>query len=121
MVVFIFVMLVILVLSVPVIASYTRVSKCNSMSCNHNNKKGKCILREVVIYDNKVTGLCLWHTDNMKQRLLDPLITGIAIGKKSSTLEVIDELAKGFEDRKAIKDPGVFEKWMKRHGMGKKD
>ena len=46
--------------------------KCYSYSCRHN-KGGKCRRKEIVVYDNTVTGLCLNHTDNMNNRVIKPM------------------------------------------------
>lgn len=92
---------------------------CYSTSCGHN-RKGRCKFKKIEVYDNNALGICLWHTLPMDKRLLEPLLKGIELGKKTGRIEMIDEFVKGLADGKAIKDPEEFAKWLKRHGINPK-
>lgn len=78
------------------------------------------MLKEIDVYDNKALGICLWHTEDMDKRLLEPFRNGEAIGEKTGEIKLIDKLTKNLEDNRAVKDPKEFEKWMRDHGMDKK-
>ena len=113
----------ILVLYFFLVATYnskTTLRRCYSFSCL-KNMRGKCMLKEIDIYDNGVIGICLWHTSDMNKRILEPYNKGRVLGKIDGELELIDRLVKGSEDIKAIKDPEEFKNWLKRHGIGGKD
>jgi len=92
---------------------------CYSTSCGHNRKK-RCLFKKIEIYDNNALGICLWHTESMEKRLLEPMLKGIELGKKTGQIEMIDEFVKGLADGKAIKDPEEFAKWLTRHGINPK-
>jgi len=94
----------------------TTLRRCYSFSCK-KNVGGRCLLKEIDVYDNGVIGICLWHTDNMTKRVLDPIKIGVEIGKKDGEIELLDKLLKTSEDIKAIKDPKEFQSWLKRHGI----
>ena len=96
------------------------VIMCNSVSCTWN-KLCRCTRKEIAVYDNTVTGLCLYHTDSMKDRVLEPM-------KKSRLLEqyehetyiavAMDKMKEKSKDEELLKNPAAFSKWMKRHGIG---
>jgi hypothetical protein len=97
----------------------TRLKKCYSFDCKKNHR-GKCVMREIEVYDNGVKGMCLWHTDNMYDRVLDPIKKGIAIGEKQGKAKTIDSLLKEVEnskDAKAIHSQEEFRLWLLRHGV----
>jgi hypothetical protein len=95
------------------------VITCSSTSCGHNRRK-RCRFKKIEIYDNNALGICLWHTETMEKRLLEPMLKGIELGKRTGRVEMIDEFTKGLADGKAIKDAEEFIKWLKRHGIDKK-
>lgn len=103
-----------LIFTLTSLANEPRIGKCFSVGCGHN-KKGRCQLRKINIYDNKALGLCLWHTETMEKRLIEPFTKGIEIGKKDGEVACLDKLLKDLEDSKAIKNPEEFQKWMQRH------
>ena len=87
--------------------------KCFSFSCGHN-KGGRCSRKEAAVYDNTVTGLCLHHTKNMKQRILDPMQGNCIIENNGGfSSEMMDKAMKAQEER-ILKDPNAFAKWMGR-------
>ena len=92
----------------------TVVRKCYSVSCKRN-RMGKCMVKQIDVYDNGAIGICLWHTASMKDRILDPLEKGREIGKKDGEIALLDKLLEDSIDRKAIKSPEEFAKWMKKH------
>ena len=115
------ILLAIVMLAMSVEQGKSSVVVCNSISCKYN-RLCRCTRKNIVVYDNTVTGLCLYHTDSMKDRVLEPL-------KKSGLLEqyqhetyVADTLTKIEEDAKdneLLKNPNVFARWMRKHGIGK--
>lgn len=86
--------------------------KCFSSSCLYN-RGGKCARQGISVYDNTVKGLCLYHTENMKQRVLDPMQ-----GKQMIEVGKVNEEAIGRiiqeEEEKLLKDPDAFAKWMRK-------
>ena len=78
--------------------------KCYSKTCLKNDH-GKCMLKEIDVYDNGVLGLCLWHSHNMQKRTLEPF--QVVLGMKT-THDVESDI-------KAIQDSEEFQKWMRRH------
>ena len=92
--------------------------KCFSFSCRHN-KGGRCSRKEIAVYDNTVEGLCLSHTSNMKDRVLEPMReTRLLERYEHETYVVADALKKTQEDMKdeeLLKNPNAFARWMKRH------
>lgn len=94
----------------------TRIKGCYSFECK-NNLNGVCKLKEIVIYNNSVIGLCLNHTSSMQKRVLDPLLRGIEIGKKDGEADAYGKISKALEsvedDAKLLKDKNEFAKWMK--------
>ena len=110
----------ILLLYFLLVATYnskTTLRRCYSFSCQ-KNIRGKCLLKEIDVYDNGVIGLCLWHTSDMTKRILEPYNKGRKLGNIDGQLELIDKLVKSSDDVKAIKDPKEFTSWLKRHGIG---
>jgi len=94
----------------------TTVRKCSSLSCKYN-LGSRCAHGTIDIYDNGAVGICLWHSSNMQERILDPFLKGYKAGELSSKADLIDKIIADLEnerDAQAIKDPKSFEKWMKR-------
>ena len=92
--------------------------KCFSFSCRYN-KRGRCGRKDIAIYDNTVTGLCLYHTDDMKERILEAMKKGRLLDRyEHETYMVTKTLKKpqGYiSDEECLKNPNVFTKWIKRH------
>ena len=89
------------------------VIACNSVSCRYN-KLCRCTKRDIVVYDNTVKGLCLYHTENMKERILDPMREKRMIegsGNSEFGTEMMDKIIKAQEE-KLLKDPDTFSRWM---------
>ena len=90
--------------------------KCFSCSCLYN-KGGRCIRKDIVVYDNTVTGLCLHHTDNMNDRVIKPMKRAGLLEKTYATANKLAKAQKDTEDEELLKNPKAFAVWMKRHGM----
>ena len=87
--------------------------KCFSFSCRYN-RSGKCGRKEITVYDNTVKGLCLHHTESMKERILDPMQEKRMItsaGDSEFGKKMIDKIMK-MQEEKLLKDPDTFDKWM---------
>ena len=77
-------------------------------------------MKKIDIYDNGAIGLCLWHTTEMRKRVLDPYNKGKEVGKKNGAIECIDKLIHSVDNEKdalAIKSPEEFIIFMKKHGF----
>ena len=86
---------------------------CNSTSCAWN-KLCRCTRREISVYDNTVKGLCLQHTEGIKERILDPMQEKRIIesdGDSEFGKKVIDKIMK-MQEEKLLKDPDAFARWM---------
>ena len=96
--------------------SKSSVVMCNSTSCTWN-KLCRCTKKEISVYDNTVKGLCLNHTESMKERILDPMREKRIIETNSGFgTEMIDKAMK-LQEEKLLEDPKAFAKWMRKHGM----
>lgn len=98
------------------------VIMCNSVSCKHN-KLCRCTRKEIAVYDNTVTGLCLNHTDSMKDRVLEPIRKTRLLERYNhdiATEDILKKTKEEFEDEELLKNPNAFARWMNRHGMGNK-
>jgi hypothetical protein len=97
------------------------VVMCNSVSCNWN-RRCRCTRKEIAVYDNTVRGLCLYHTEDMKDRILEPIRKNKLLdGYGHETYVVADALKKtqgDMKDEELLKSPRAFSQWMKRHGAG---
>ena len=89
--------------------------KCVSFSCKHNSG-GRCIRKNITIYDNTVTGLCLHHTDNMTKRILEPMEE---IGMIEKSNPKIIKAQEDIKDEELLKNPKAFARWMREQGIGK--
>jgi len=92
------------------------VVMCNSFSCAYN-RRARCIRKEVIVYDNTVIGLCLYHTETMSKRILEPMGKVVERGKPNP--QIITKIMQAKEkaiDSELIKNPRVFAKWMRRQG-----
>ncbi len=49
------------------------VVRCRSFTCTHNTQ-GKCRKGVISVYDNTVKGLCYDHTQDMRERILEPMV-----------------------------------------------
>lgn len=92
---------------------------CNSVSCTHN-KLCRCTRKEVSVYDNTVTGLCLDHTDSMKDRVLEPMRKSKLLEQyehETYTVRAMDRVEEKFKDEELLKSPSAFARWMNMRGM----
>ena len=90
--------------------------KCYSYSCRHN-KGGKCRRKDITIYDNTVVGLCLNHTDNMNNRIIEPLKNVGFHEEHCVTVRFSAKAQEDIKDEVLLKNPRAFSTWMKKHGM----
>lgn len=102
------------------------VIACNSVSCRHN-KLCRCTRKNIVIYDNTVKGLCLHHTESMKERILDPMQGKRMIesgGNSEFGTEMVEKIIK-LQEEELLKDPDAFSRWMnkifKKRQAGRKE
>ena len=115
------VLLVAAVLSTSTEQGKSSVVMCSSVSCKWN-RLCRCTRKDIAVYDNTIQGLCLHHTSNMKDRVLEPM-------KKSKLLEqyehetyvaeAMDKMRGKSKDEELLKNPAAFSRWMRKHGMGK--
>ena len=99
----------------------TTVVLCSSFSCAYN-RRARCIRKEIAIYDNVVTGLCLYHTGKMAQRIIEPMGKVSTIERGKPNPQMIDKIMKAQEENKdseLLKNPKAFAKWMKKQGIGR--
>ena len=91
---------------------------CNSISCTWN-KLCRCTRRAIAIYDNTVKGLCLYHTEDIKERIFDPMREKRMIESSEFSSEMMDKIMKAQED-KLLKDPNAFAGWLRKQGRWKR-
>ena len=99
-------------------AVQTTVVMCNSFSCAYN-RRARCIRGKIAIYDNRVIGLCLYHTETMSKRILEPMDKVVERGKPNP--QMINKIMKTQEeikDSELLKNPKAFARWMRRQGAG---
>jgi len=113
---YIFLIVVILVLSIGASQKGCGI-KCFSFSCRFN-RNGKCGRQEITVYDNTVTGLCLNHTESMKDRVIEPIMKSSLFGSyKHKTCISVRSFKKTQEamlDDKLLKNSSVFAKWLRK-------
>lgn len=96
--------------------SKASVVMCGSFSCAYN-RRGRCTRKEIVIYDNTVKGLCLYHTETMTKRILEPM--GKIVERSKPNPQMIIKIMQAQEARKdseLINNPKAFARWMRRQG-----
>lgn len=89
------------------------VVMCNSCACKWN-KLCRCTKGKIAVYDNTVKGLCLNHTEDMKERILDPMREKRMIESSCNSkfgTEMMDKIMR-LQEEKLLKDPDAFAKWM---------
>lgn len=99
--------------------SNTFVVMCSSFSCAYN-KKARCTRKGIAIYDNTVIGLCLYHTETMAKRILEPMAKGVKIERGKPNLQMINKIMKAHEENKnseLVKNPKAFAKWIRKQGI----
>lgn len=92
------------------------VVMCSSFSCAYN-KRAICTRKEIFVYDNTVLGLCLFHSETMSQRILEPM--GKVAERGKSNPQMINKIMQAQEakrDSRLIKNPKAFARWMKQRG-----
>lgn len=93
------------------------VVMCNSFSCAYN-KRARCTRKEIAIYDNTVLGLCLHHSESMKNRILEPMNKGKAVERGKPNPQMIDKIMKAQkEESELLKNPKAFTHWMIKHWL----
>lgn len=65
------------VITIILIAALVRprmstVVQCLSFTCSYN-RQGQCCKERISVYDNMVKGLCYDHTEDMRERILEPM------------------------------------------------
>ena len=111
------VLLVVAMLSTSAKQGRSSVVMCSSVSCKWN-KLCRCTRKNIAIYDNTVQGLCLHHTSNMKDRVLEPMRKSRLVERYEREVYVADTLAKREEEAKddeLLKNPNAFARWLTRH------
>ena len=100
-------------------AERTTVVMCGSLSCAYN-KRARCTRRKVAIYDNRVIGLCLYHSESMSKRILEPMSKVAERGKPNpQMITKIMQAQEKARDSELLKNPKAFARWMKKQGIGK--
>ena len=100
--------------------SNASVVMCGSFSCTYN-RMARCTRKEIVIYDNTAIGLCLFHSETMSKRIIEPMGKGVAVERGKPNLQMINKIMKAQEDKEdseLVKNPKAFARWMKRQGFG---
>ena len=95
--------------------SKASVVMCHSFTCA-NNIRGCCVRQKIIVYDNTVVGLCLYHTDNMSKRILEPMGKVVERGKPNSN--IVNKIVRADEDKRdseLIKNSKAFTLWMRKH------
>ena len=117
-----FILLVLGLLFVSVLSagqSKAFVVMCSSFSCAYN-KRARCTRKEVVVYDNTVIGLCLYHSESMSKRILEPMRKGVTVERGKPNSQMINKIMKAQEektDSELMKNPKAFAKWLKKQGV----
>ncbi len=97
----------------------TTVVMCGSFGCAYN-RRGRCGKKEISIYDNTVKGLCLYHSETMGQRILEPLYKGAVVERSKPNPQMITKIMQAQEDRRdadLIKNPKAFAKWIRKNWL----
>jgi len=96
----------------------TTVVMCGSFSCAYN-RRARCTRKEIVIYDNVVTGLCLNNSETMSKRIIEPMNKVSTIERGKPNPQMIDKIMKAQEENKdseLVKNPKAFARWMEKQG-----
>lgn len=94
----------------------TTVVMCGSFSCVYN-RRARCTRRKIAVYDNKVIGLCLYHSADMGKRILEPMGKGIVVEKSKPNPQIISGIMKAWEvkrDSELVNNPKAFARWIKK-------
>jgi len=97
----------------------TSVVMCGSFSCAYN-RRARCTRKQIAVYDNTILGLCLYHSETMKKRILEPMNKGIKIERGKPNPQMIDKIMKAQEeikDSELINNPRAFADWMRKRGL----
>ncbi len=107
--------------SVSASQNKTSVVMCSSFSCAYN-RRARCTRKEIAIYDNVVTGLCLFHSELMGKRIIEPMNKAKTIERGKPKPQMVNKIMKaqeGIQDSELIKNPKAFANWMRKHGIEK--
>ena len=95
----------------------TSVVMCSSFSCAYN-KKARCTRQQIVVYDNTVIGLCLYNSETMSRRILEPM--GKVVERSKPNPQMITKIMQAQDkarDSELIKNPKSFARWLRRQGI----
>lgn len=96
----------------------TTVVMCGSFSCAYN-RRARCTRKEIAVYDNVVTGLCLFHSELMSKRIIEPMNKAKTVERGRPNFQMIDKIMKAQEevkDSELVKNPKAFARWMEKQG-----
>ena len=118
-----YIFLIVVILAVFIGASQKGCGiKCFSASCRYN-RGGKCGRQEITIYDNTVTGLCLNHTESMKNRVIEPIMKSELFNSDKHEICVTVGSSKKVQedvlDENLLKNPNAFARWMRKQSREK--
>ena len=97
--------------------SNASVIMCGSFSCIYS-RRARCTRKEISIYDNIVTGLCLNHSEMMSRRIIEPMNKAIGAEKSRPNPQMVIKIMKEQEykrDLELVRKPKVFAEWMRKH------
>ena len=97
----------------------TSVVMCNSFSCAYN-RMARCTRKKIVVYNNTVRGLCLYHSETMSQRILEPLNIGTVVERGKLNSKMIAKIMRADEDKRdseLINNPKAFARWIKKNWL----
>lgn len=107
-----FALLIIAILCVSAEKPTARVVLCQSVDCEWNSLC-RCTRQRIGITDALIKGVCVYHTQDMKDRILKPPPTRKAVmGCGVVDENMLDKIME-LQDEKLLKDPDAFDKWMK--------
>lgn len=113
------ILLVVAVLSTSAEQGKSSVVMCSSVSCSWN-RRCRCTRKNIAVYDNTIQGLCLYHTSNMQDRVLEPMNKSRLLEQYQHETYIAYVLAKKEEDTKdeeLLKNPAAFSRWIRKHGI----
>ena len=79
--------------------SNASVIMCGSFSCIYN-RRARCIRKEISIYNNIVTGLCLDHSETMSKRIIEPMNKVKVVERSEPNPQMITKIMKAQEDKR---------------------
>ena len=107
--------------SLSAVQNKSSVVMCSSFSCAYN-KRARCTRKEITIYDNTVIGLCLYHSETMSRRIIEPMRKVGTIERSKPNPQMINKIMKAWEEKHSkelLENPKIFGDWMKKQGIGR--